>query len=368
MAPKLPKEGELIELELSDLRPDTRNPRLPPSRQGSFPDDEEIYRFIDREYDAYHIADSIQRHGYFLAEPLIAMPSEDGVGWTVLEGNRRLTALKGLSDLARRANYPDRRWKGVPAKVKLPAKYTVFAVPTRAQIAPVLGFRHITGIAEWEPYAQARYVAQLVDEEGHSLRDVVNLIGRKPTEVNSAYRNYWIVEQARDKFKVKDVARVLDEFGVWTRAMGNPALRDFIGAPSPRDVNPEYWPINDSKASEVGRLFDWLFGSPRSNTGDQESAAVIAESREITRLGRVVASERGRQALERGWDMSAAERAMEDPADAFVARLVEARDSLLEVVSSRPGGEVPIKAVALLAECVELLDQIREREHDRSTA
>ena len=305
MPDALPDDGMLIEVTLDELRPDHRNPRFPPGREAGFDDDEAVYRFVDREYDAYHIADSIQRHGYFPAEPLIVMPAEDGAGWTVLEGNRRLTALKGLADPVRRADYPDRRWKAMPKTLarNLPKKYTVFAVPDRSKVAPVLGFRHITGIAEWEPYAQARYVAQLVDQEGNDLDAVAELIGRSSTEVKSAYRNYWIVEQARDELGIDDVERVLEEFGVWTRAMGNPALRDYIGAPAPRAVDPEYWPINTKNRDELARLIDWLYGSARDKGGRQETPAVIAESREITRLGRVVANERGRAALERGSEL-----------------------------------------------------------------
>jgi hypothetical protein len=297
---KVPEDGELRELGLDELRPDHDNPRFPPQRQGSFVDDEEVYRYIDREYDSYHIADSIARHGYFLAEPLIAMPAEDGRGWTVLEGNRRLAALKGLSDENRRKDYPERRWQQLTQATQLPPKYTVFVVPDRAKVAPILGFRHITGIAPWEPYAQARYVAQLVDDEGRVLDEIPELIGRSSTEVRSYYRNYWIVEQAVDEFHIPDIERVLQEFGVWTRAMTNPTLRGYIGAPDPRDVDPQRWPIPDNHAAELAEVITWLYGGPRDNDGKPSQRPAITDSRHITRLGRVVANKRGLDALKGG--------------------------------------------------------------------
>jgi hypothetical protein len=369
MALEIPEDGMLVELALDELRPDPRNPRFPPTRQGSFDDDEAIFRYVDREYDAFHVADSILRHGYFPAEPLIVMPSGDGDGYIVLEGNRRLTALKGLASEGRRAEYPDRRWRTIKGTVKLPERYTVYAVNDRARVAPVLGFRHITGIAEWEPYAQARYIAQLVDEEAHSLDDVALLIGRKTTEVRSAYRNYWIAKQARDEFEIPDVDRLTDEFGVWTRAMGNPTLRQYIGAPAPRGVDPDYFPLDDGHKDVLARLLDWLFGSPRDTAGEQKKEPVIAESREITRLGKVVATESGRLALERGWELAAAERATEDPVKAYLARLGEARDALAEAMAARPErSELPVAARALLDECVTLLDQLRELESARAAS
>jgi len=354
------EDGELREFTLDELRPDPRNPRFPPSRQDSFADDEEIYRYIDREYDSYHIADSIQLHGYFPAEPMIAMPSEDGDGWTVLEGNRRLAALKGLADPSRRADYPDKRWRRIQGSPKLPEKYTVFVVSKRETVAPLLGFRHITGIAPWEPYAQARYVAQLVDEEGRPLASIPELIGRNRTEVNSYYRNYWIAERARD-LDISDVARVTEEFGVWTRAMGNPSLRKYIGAPDPKDVDPEYWPVPDDRADELTNLITWIFGGPRNEDGESSKQPAINDSREITRLGRAIEDPKGLKALERGADLESAESAMKLAEALFVERLEEARNALNAAVASRPEETLEPRAFVLIEECLAFLDQLRER-------
>lgn len=358
----VPKDGELRELALEELRPDHFNPRFPPHRQGSFNgDDEEVYRYVDREFDSFHVADSIRRHGYFAAEPMIAMQAPKGEGWTVLEGNRRLTALKGLADPKRRANYPDRRWRDVKGKPKLPPKFILFVVRDRAQVAPILGFRHITGIAEWEPYAQARYIAQLVDDEEKTLDEVAELIGRKPPEVKSAYRNYWIVEQARNELKVRDVERALEEFGVWTRAMQNPALRNYISAPDPRDVDPRYWPLPAKKKPQLGRLLTFLFGGPRNRQGERTTEAVISDSRQITLLGRIVENTRGRAALEAGADLETAEFALEDPEEAMQHRLQAARDALAEATTLHTGADLDAYAAGLLDEIVMLAETLRKR-------
>jgi hypothetical protein len=356
-------EGRLIELSLDQLRPDHFNPRFPPGRQGTFNNDDElVLRFVDREYDAFQLADSIMRHGYFEVEPIIVMPSEHGNGYTVLEGNRRLVALKGLAAPARRADYPDRRWRRLSGEI-LPRKtYAAYEVKDRSTVAPVLGFRHITGIAAWEPYAQARYIAQLVDDKSDSLslEEVTELLGRRSTEVRSAYRNYAIVEQARS-LKIPDVARVTQNFGVWTRAMSNPTLRDYIGAASPRDVDPEYWPIDESAKPQLENLISWLFGGPRERPGEPSSRPVIAESREITRLGNVMATEEGLAALEAGHDLESAERATEDPGGAFEEALEVARDALIEALRIVPRGDLSGLAETLVRECLEVVEELRER-------
>ena len=48
-----------------------------------------------------------------------------------------------------------RRWAAIPDDAELPADLPVLVVADRDQVAPILGFRHITGIAPWEPYPQA---------------------------------------------------------------------------------------------------------------------------------------------------------------------------------------------------------------------
>ena len=45
----------------------------------------------------------------------------------------------------------------------------VVVLPDRAAATPIIGFRHISGILQWQPYAQARYIARLVDEDDMSF-------------------------------------------------------------------------------------------------------------------------------------------------------------------------------------------------------
>lgn len=172
-----------------------------------------------------------------------------------------------------------------------------------------------------------------------SAEEVADLIGRDLSEVRSFYRNYSIVEQARDAFEIEDAQRITDEFGVWNRAMTNSALREFIEAPVPREVREGEYPLPDSARENLATLMTWIFGVPRSD--EQRSAGrqskngrAIADSREITRLGRVIASERGVQALRDGATLAEAEMRAIDPAAQFtaaIARTAKDLDAALEV-------------------------------------
>lgn len=73
---------------------DERNPRLSDAGQSRAP--REIIQYLFQHDKAAEVADSIARRGYFPNEPLLAVPDDGRL--IVVEGNRRLAALKALRD------------------------------------------------------------------------------------------------------------------------------------------------------------------------------------------------------------------------------------------------------------------------------
>lgn len=83
---------------------------------------DELFEKMAVAYDAVAIAESIAWRGYFESEPLIAIPAAKAYPkerrssaaarrYVVVEGNRRLTALKALTDPDFRGRLKGRRWK-----------------------------------------------------------------------------------------------------------------------------------------------------------------------------------------------------------------------------------------------------------------
>lgn len=377
--------GELRQLPLSALRPDWRNPRFPPNAAEGFQSDIDVFAYLDKQFDAASIANSISKHGFFLSEPLIAIPFSDddfedqssklgatsgGISATqemyiVVEGNRRLAALKGLSDPRVRAAMTDPRWKSFPQDTGLPETIPVLVAPSREHVAPILGYRHVTGIAPWDPYQQARYVASLIDAEETNLSavEVSKLIGRDVSEVRAFYRNYSIVEQARDMFDIPDPDRIVEEFGVWTRAMTSTGIRSYIEAPAPRDVEERVYPLPDGVAERLASLTTWIFGIPRSpeniEKGRQsKDGRVIEDSRHLTRLGKVLANPLGASALEEGKSMKEAELAVLDEFVRFADSVEGARKELDTAAAVATAERARANAEAL-DEIDSLLESIR---------
>lgn len=306
--------GRVETLPLSALDLDHENPRLPLTLRDDDAGQSELALHIDKHNDALRVARSIDRHGFFTSEPLIGVPSGDR--YTIVEGNRRLVALKGLADPELRASLEAQTpgWRSLgtlPSDAEIP----VVVVEARHQVDALLGFRHISGIEPWDPFAQARFVADLVERNG-DFAEVAQIVGRSETEVRSMYRDHDIVEQAKTEFDL-DTSRVEKSFGVFSAAMGLVKLREYVGAPAPRHVDAETYPIPDESAKQLARLLEYIFGDERGR------GRVITDSRQLRTLARVLSDDSGN--AERVLRQS---RDLQEALDATVSHEVGARTEL----------------------------------------
>lgn len=302
---------------LSELHLDRANPRLPLDVRGRSEEDLEV--FIERHYDALNVAQSIALHGFFESDPLVIV-EEEGRD-VVVEGNRRLVALRGLADEASRQRFPrPAEWERLASMARergtLPPTIPVVVAPTRLAVAPMIGYRHITGILPWDPYSQARYVAHLVDDNQLTFEGVSELLGESLTVIRSRYRNYGLVEQARRAGV--EVSAAESDFGVLTRALQSQGVREFIGAPEPAGTQAGVDPVPPEGMTRVERVLGWLYG-------DSEGVGrAISESRDIPQLARVLASPTGREVLEETGDLSGAAEAIGGSLERLKSRLASA--------------------------------------------
>jgi hypothetical protein len=316
--------GRRATAALRDLRLDAHNPRLPPNLRDG--DQEALAVALDLGFEALAVAESISSHGYFNSEPLIVIPGEDEPAtWTVVEGNRRLTALIGLARADVRAQFPDpQKWDALAEKTDITqeTEFPVVVVKNRSVVVPIIGFRHISGILAWTPYAQARYVAKLVDEDHMSLAEVARMIGIDRTKAGNLYRDQAIAQQAQ---KIGLETGPLEQsFSLLTVAMGNVQLRDHIGAPLASKLEAGLDPVPQDRVQELKELLTWVFGH-----GD--TPPLVSDSRQIGKLATVVGSAVGLAALRGGETLEVAHQRIQeagaDPRVRLMNRLRTARNS-----------------------------------------
>jgi hypothetical protein len=341
--------GESRIEEIGNLLLDPKNPRLSESKQGI--SQTELAEELDLGFEAFTIAESIASHGFFKSEPLIVIPSEEKGKWIAVEGNRRLTALLALAREDVRRNFPDSdKWNELAEKagITLNTKIPIVIVQSRAEVVPIIGFRHISGILAWTPFAQARYIAKLVEDDGLSITEVSKLIGIEKTRAGNLYRDQAIAQQAT-AFGI-DTGPVESSFSLLTVAMNNVKLREHIGASLGSRLDPGAPPIPEEKKSQLRELLTWVYG-------DGEVPPKISDSREMTKLGKVVGSEVGLAALRSGATLALAEQTMDEDLPNAGRRLIK---HLTASRNSLQSAAAFIEEGADQQEVTELLEEIRD--------
>jgi len=350
--------GKAISLPLRDLALDSDNPRL--ISDGHDNSQEDLASTIAIKFEAIEVAKSIARNGFFANEPLIVIATEDEHKWVVVEGNRRLTALMGLAfENIREAFYRKDEWDQIADSASLSPEILIpcVKIEDRSQVASIIGFRHISGILDWTPYAQASYISYLVETEGHSFEIVAEMIGKSRTEVTNLYRNFAIARQASNAGISS--TELEGAFSLLTVAMSSPHLRSHISAPSGREVVPTQEPIPAEKISELGELVGWIFGN-------DDSQPLIEDSRQISSLGRIVANQNGLQAIRSGTAttinaaLAAIESVTMDPNEK-IRRHLNASLNALRMASQSIDGEISCSPfVDLLSDLEEELNSITQ--------
>lgn len=334
-----------VEKKISDLFLDSNNPRIPTDKQSLSPD--ELIVFVAETYNSIAIAKSIALHQYFPSEPLIAITRKNNL--IVVEGNRRLAALKLLHDESLRAKLTDRsEWDGIDAST-IPTRVPVIVAKNRKDVAPIIGYRHISGIQPWDAYSKARYIAAQV-EGGLSFETAATEIGEKPAEVRANYRNYRISEQARPHLDPETANEFINGFGVFTRAMQSGELRKFIGAPTPNQVSASKNPIQAARKGALKEFVGFLFG-PQS---------VLDDSRDLTRLGKVLSSEDGLKVLRAGRNLEEAHIASGGRRDRLVNRLSNAARNLRAAKDDISTHKRDPDVRALVADCSAALEDLED--------
>ena len=334
--------GETKMIAISDLLLDPQNPRIPEDRKGASQVDLAV--ILDMGFDAFTVAELMAVHGYFSSEPMIAIPSENGK-WIVVEGNRRLTAVLGLTDSNIRSQFMDvKKWEALASTSKIAATdlIPVVVAKNRLEVVPVIGTRHISGILAWRPYPQARYIANLIDVENLTATQVSTMIGLPKTTVNDLYREQAIAAQA--KAIGIDTGTVESSFSLLTVAMRNSKLREHVGAPLGSQLIPGSNPIPDDKVEELKEVLIFIFGS-------LEKEPVISDSRQITSLANVVANPAGLQALRDGKSLEEAKQKIaaggQSPQERLMNRLTTGKNALIAAGEDIAvfNGEVAIKTI-----------------------
>lgn len=275
--------GELGDARISELDLDPKNYRFPVDQAGSTQSD--LLRLLDRDFELLPVGKSLADNGYFRQEPLVVIPPEN-VGSNhriVVEGNRRLAALKFLTDpnLRRLSLEPDEWARLGAASTHNLTAVPVVQYPDRQSVLAFLGHRHITGIKKWDPLSKARFVSSLIQSSGGRIPyDVLaREIGSKASTVRDNHVAYQLMMQAENLGI--DISRVVRSFSVFYRALAYSQIQGYLGLRKD-DFGPEKVdPIPRENRAKLEDLIRFVHG-----TGREEP--ILTDSRQLSKLAEVL--------------------------------------------------------------------------------
>lgn len=309
----LGRKRPLRNVAIGRLHLDPANPRLPEEVQGG--KEPELMQHLYEHFDLDEIAAPMAQNGYFDEEPLVAVPNDlpkklepkpgdspskeyltflDDAEFTVVEGNRRLATARILREPSLRQKLRVRGWPDISAEVRADLdELPVIIYPTRKEVLPYLGVRHITGNKKWDSYAKARYIAKMLDE-GNTVDDIVREVGDRSQGVLRNAISYYILQQARTELDV-DISRAKEDFSYMLLAIGQRNIKVFLGwSKSAKDDKVKVLPLEevsleqpipDTHLKNLRDFLSWIYGE------GSKVLPVIKESRDITNyLAHVVAS------------------------------------------------------------------------------
>ena len=204
------------QIAISRLHLDAKNPRLGNARSTMSPRD--IINRLFQLDKAGDVAESIARSGYFANEPLLAV--QEGSKLIIVEGNRRLAALKALAD----PTLTDGPWPKKLTKLVKDMGGTddiqsvpVTIAPSRRETDRQVASRHIgTPVLPWEAENRAGFIlAKLA--EGYSTHQLRSELGFTDSDI----------QKARIARAIADMARSLDLPATVKGKIDNPRAQVF---------------------------------------------------------------------------------------------------------------------------------------------
>ncbi|MGE0290581.1 MAG: hypothetical protein AB7I42_29885 [Bradyrhizobium sp.] len=298
----------LTSLKPQQLHLDLENPRFGLNLAA---DEDEAIEFLLERADIRELWDSIIERGYEPYEPLVAFESSPD-NYTVVEGNRRLAAIRTLLDPSKVGAAKIAAPPEITAKIRATmGDIPVYVVDDRADADSYIGYKHINGPNTWGAFAKAKFASKLFDKlpaaaggEDTRVAKLSRRLGDGRQLILRSLVAFRIIQQAisEDMISQDRVEKGPFEFSHLYTVLQNRDARSYLGLganPLSERMVVEA-PIPHTHLEQLRFMMRWLFG-------DEEHESVIkSQGTDRPRLQKVLASEEAIIQLQATHDFEAA--------------------------------------------------------------
>jgi hypothetical protein len=324
---------------------DLRNPRMP---EQEFKNEPEVLTHLVQNYDIDELVLSILGAGWLDFEPFIVLRK----GNVVLEGNRRLAALKLIRDekLRKQIGYDLPKVKqGGPGplgispsdpELKIPVRF----VDDRKEAYVFQGFKHINGPYKWKSLAKAKFAAEWLDTGDSDVETISRMLGDSHNTVVRLINGWKVLKRAEEEgFDVRAISGYELPISHIYTALPRPSVREYLGINSkPTEVITSS-DIPSDKVPNLIQLMTWIYGQEPDH-----KAVVRKQNPDLNTLVRVLAAPTARDELIATSDLDRAETRLTPPAERFdiaVREAAKSTEDALLLVEGFDGSRVLIDIV-----------------------
>lgn len=279
---------------IDQLQLDPRNPRLGKNTTSKNLSQAKLLEEMS-DFTLDELAFSfIENSGFWTQEALIVVEEKlysENNEKVVVEGNRRLAALKYLYNAVNQVEPNLRKINNIIEGKTIPeelfTKIPFLLAEKREDIDAFLGFRHVTGIKEWDPKEKAEFISKMIDS-GMSYDQVRKKIGSKTPTVRNHYFAYKILNQIENDVEDFYTENINNRFSVLYLAIQKPGVQSYLNLDLNEQLTPTNQPIKADKLIQLSHFSKWLFG-------DEKTPPLFSDSRDTTKFAEML---QNRDALE----------------------------------------------------------------------
>ena len=319
------------------LQFDKKNPRLMTGDEHSVADDMSIINSYREIAALDELITSICSNGYIDLEPLIVIGKNAGP-FTVLEGNRRLAAIKLIRDPALAKRCKISLPEPIPARVlQSIKKVSVHRVEKETDAESFIGFKHINGPHRWDAYAKAKFVAAWYKRDRETGL-TIDSIARQTGDTNNTIRAYissvFVLNQAEEN-KLFDIGDRYNKtrfpFSHLYTALGRKEYLAFLGLEKGWDLDPSDTPVSKKNIGKLGETLQYMYGS----RSDDIKPLVISQNPDLKRLGECLVNRTALARIRSGDELNVAYAEIDGPR-LFGEALILANARLEKVIDLLP--------------------------------
>ncbi|HMG88185.1 MAG TPA: ParB/Srx family N-terminal domain-containing protein [Terracidiphilus sp.] len=286
----LPEMLSPLTVKIEQLLLDPNNPRfselgedLNNVSEGRFADEKvQAFTFDKMRADVFDVSelkDTIKTLGFLPMDRMVVRrwrgnPTGTDDKYVVIEGNRRLTALRWLISLHEigKENFSAEQLNNF-TNLECLLLDDEAAPSTASLILP--GLRHVSGIKEWGPYQKAKAVYAL-RKSGLSSQDAAQSLGLSTRAANSAYKCYLALEQMKNDEEYGEHA-VPRMYSYFEEVFKRPNVRTWLS-----------WSDDDEGFTEEERVkefYSWII------PGDDGQSPKLPEAKSVRELSEILSDD-----------------------------------------------------------------------------